>query len=136
MRWAAAARNAFIEARTQREIDKITAAAGVDENVQHDEQQNVPIAPQVLVQQNVPVAPPALMQQNVPVAPQALVQQNVPHLGAIPDPSNAPPVQSIQGNNNNPPAIAHPKQEETVEQVVPRDPSPLRLRSRTVQRNQ
>ena len=125
MRWAAAARNAFIAARTQREIDRITAAAAavVDENVPHDEQQNVPVAPQVLVQ------------QNVPVAPQALVQQNVPHLGAIPDRPNAPSVQSIQGNNN-PPIIAHPKQEETLEQIVPRDPSPLRLRSRTVQRNQ
>ena len=106
----------LLKQRTQREIDRITAAAaaaaGEDENVPHDEQQNVPIAPQVLV------------------------QQNVPHLSAISDPSNAPPVQSIQGNNNNPPIIAHPKQEETAEQVVARDPSPLRLRSRTVQRNQ
>ena len=129
----------LLKQRTQREIDRITAAAaaaaGVDENVQHDGQQNVPIAPQVLVQQNVPVAPPALMQQNVPVAPQALVQQNVPHLSAISDRPNAPPVQSIQGNNN-PLIIAYPKQEETAEQVVARDPSPLRLRSRTVQRNQ
>ena len=129
----------LLKQRTQREIDRIkaaaAAAAGVDENVQHHEQQNVPIAPQVLVQQNVPIAPPALMQQNVPVAPQALVQQNVPRSSVIPDPSNAPPVQSIQGNNN-PPIIAYPKQEETAEQVVTRDPSPLRLRSRTVQRNQ
>ena len=124
MRWAAAARNAFIEARTQREIDRITAAAaavaGVDENVQHDGQQNVPIAPQVLVQ------------QNVPVVAQALVQQNVPHLSAISDRPNAPSVQSIQ-RNNNPPAITHPKQQEA---AVTKDPSPLRLRSRTVQRNQ
>ena len=137
MRWAAAARNAFIEARTQREIDRITAAAtaaaGVDENVEHDEQQNVPVAPRVVMQQNVPVVAQVVVQQNVPVVAQVVVQQNVPHLSAISDRPNAPPVQSIQGNNNNPPTVTHPKQEEA---AVTRDPSPLRLRSRTVQRNQ